>query len=101
MGWLNDRGNDKMNVSRDQVRRLTGLELFSDDDINEITELLKAVDQITQISWEFEERRGLVVSGLDTDVGDVVLSHPRSARAYLDAYLLGYYHGKSDGKEDE
>ncbi len=81
--------------AKQQAKKSTVTDHFTDSDVTEVLDLLKAVNEITEIGWEFKEH-GLVVTGLDEGVSEVTLSHPRSARAYLDAYLLGYNHGRSD-----
>jgi hypothetical protein len=60
--------------------------------------LQKALDQIghvIDVNYEFTDD-GLVLSGLER--GTITLTHPRSARAYLDAWLSGYSYGFSVGR---
>lgn len=71
--------------------------LFNDKDVEKLTEVLNRIDQVTEIGWKFDDE-GLAISGLKPE-GEVFIGHPRAARAFLDAYLLGYDHGFKDGRE--
>ena len=67
---------------------------FDERSQDTITEILRKVNAVTEISWEFTESR-LVVDGL-SDM-PITFTHFNSARAGLELYLEGYDHGYGDG----
>jgi len=72
--------------------------LFDHFQIKTITNILGRINHLTEIDWKFTNDT-LVVNGIEKD--SITFTHPKSAKAFLDAYLIGYDHGYSDGRDFE
>ena len=59
------------------------------------TTLGKIADIVDGLQWEFNDGR-LLIWGLKPDDEHIEIGHPRAARAFLDAWLLGYDRGFGD-----
>ncbi len=69
---------------------------WSDQNKENLTHKLQEVLDVTEISWEFTDE-GLIIKGIPNSEKEIIIGHPRSAIAFLDAYIIGYDHGFSDG----
>lgn len=76
---------------------------FPANERQEIELTLKRVAQKVDISWEWLGVDGLnggamilLITGIDSR--EISIGHWKSARAFLDAYLMGYEQGYDDGR---
>lgn len=72
---------------------------FLEGTIRKIEERLSEISELSSISWEFSEddkgREILIVEQIDNG-HRVTFTRGQTAMAFLDAYLLGYSHGRDD-----
>ncbi len=71
---------------------------WSNQNKENLTHKLQEVLDVTEISWEFTDE-GLIIKGIPNSEKEIIIGHPRSAIAYLDAYMVGYSHGFEDGNQ--
>lgn len=84
-----------INVSnRKPANSLNRGPLFSKEDITRLTAKLQELNDVLNLSWEFFDNE-LVVHGFNEK--EIVFTHPKSARAYLDGFTEGYNLGYRDG----
>ena len=94
IGWLRPNGESQMASPQ---RTTTGRVAFTDQDKDRLSAVLfKIADVVSKIEWEFENGK-LLIWGLDPNER-IEICHPRAARAFLDAWLMGYERGFGDGR---
>lgn len=71
---------------------------FFEQNKDELTELLGKVLNVSEIGYEFKDDT-LILKGLLDSEEAITFTHPNSAKAFLDGYLLGYDHGFGDGRK--
>jgi hypothetical protein len=72
---------------------------FAERAKDEIISKLNTISQFMKLEYEFTEDEGLRLSIEEEET--IYFSHPNSAMAYLDGFLLGYDFGFGDGREDQ
>ena len=73
------------------------MNVFTERDVEVLKEKLNVVRELTDIDWEMREDC-IIIKDLVDEV--ITLTSAKSARAFLDAYCLGYQHGQDDAQED-
>lgn len=71
------------------------MERFTERDIVELKKALSDINQVTPISYEFNED-GLTVTGLANE--PITYTHRKSARAGIDGFMIGYDLGFKCGR---
>ena len=87
-----------MNETNQLPIRESRVPLFDDRAVEEIIDRIDRVGHVVSIHYEFNATDGL---RLDIErEGAAYFSNPRTAMAYLDAFLLGYDFGFGDGRRE-
>lgn len=71
---------------------------FTEQNEDELDKLLLHVANLADIEWEYTDTV-LRVFGLAPDTDYIEIGHPRAARAFLEAWLMGYNTGFKDGRD--